>query len=286
MTNQQLPLPAYEDPPVSEVALSVQFQSLPTFNAVHGGLLWSRFRERFPGVEQHAPLEHTIERTGARSTSLKVAVTFVSGSDISPRLWMLNEGSTELIQVQADRFIRNWRRAGPSKVPYPRYQSHLRPAFLRDFAEFQSFVEVEGLAPIVFDQCEITYVNHIFANSVWRGPEELEKVFTGWSAEYRNRMRHEIEGVGIRTRQALKGASGEFLGRLLVEIDTGSVPDIEGVDSEGQRVLVMKLIARGHPFSSDLEGVMKFMDLGHAEIVSTFDRMTSEQMHAVWRKIQ
>lgn len=220
MTNKLQPLPACEDPPVSEVAISVQFEPLKAFNTVHGGLLWSRFRDRFPRVEQHAPLERTVERTGVRA-SQQLGLSFLSGPEMTPRLWMLNQDSTELIQIQTDRFIRNWRRAGAGKNQYPRYESHLRPEFLRDFDEFQAFIESEGMGKTVFDQCEITYVNQISANSVWHGPAEIEKAFVGWSAEYRSRMSHDLEGVGIRARHTLQDERGEFLGRLFVELDTG-----------------------------------------------------------------
>lgn len=285
MTNKLQPLPAYEDPPVSEVAISVQFEPLKGFNTVHGGLLWSRFRDRFPRVEQHAPLERTVERTGVRA-SQQLGLSFLSGPEMTPRLWMLNQDSTELIQIQTDRFIRNWRRTGAGKKQYPRYESHLRPEFLRDFDEFQAFIESEGMGKTIFDQCEITYVNQIRANSVWHGPAEIEKAFVGWSAEYRSRMSHALEGVGIRARHTLQDERGEFLGRLFVELDTGVTLNPAGVEGDGQQVLLLKLIARGRPLGSDLEGVMRFMDLGHREIVLAFDRLTTDQMHSIWRKTQ
>ena len=97
-----------------------------------------------------------------------------------PRLWLLNEESTELIQVQNDRFIKNWRKVG-EKDQYPHYEPVIKPAFQRDFAEFQSFLNEENLGAIKVNQCEVTYVNHIVSGEGWQTLGEIHRIFTFWN---------------------------------------------------------------------------------------------------------
>ena len=40
----------------------------------------------------------------------------------TPRLWLMNEEESRLLQLQQDRLVVNWRKL-PSDTPYPHYQS-------------------------------------------------------------------------------------------------------------------------------------------------------------------
>ena len=46
-------LPDFNKPPVTETILSLQFEPIAKMTAVHVGVLWQRFREQFPLVEEH-----------------------------------------------------------------------------------------------------------------------------------------------------------------------------------------------------------------------------------------
>lgn len=88
----------------------------------------------------------------------------------------MNEPGTEMIQLQVDRFIKNWRKAGHGDV-YPLYELVVKPSFNRDLKEFEEFVTAEGLGVIQMNQCEVTYVNHIVADDVWTDWPEAAKIF-------------------------------------------------------------------------------------------------------------
>src|SRR5258708_12433324 len=66
MTTRARPadLPDFERPPVTEVALSIQFARLPKVTNIHGGLLWSEFRADYPNYEEHPPLAPAFEIFG------------------------------------------------------------------------------------------------------------------------------------------------------------------------------------------------------------------------------
>ena len=54
----------------------------------------------------------------------------------APRFWFVNESGNELVQVQRDRFIRNWRKT-EGQPGYPSYDN-LREAFADDWDFSQS----------------------------------------------------------------------------------------------------------------------------------------------------
>jgi hypothetical protein len=55
----------FDSPPVTEVVLGVQFNSLERFLSPHLGLVWSEFKQEFPIVEEHPYLPPTFETFGA-----------------------------------------------------------------------------------------------------------------------------------------------------------------------------------------------------------------------------
>src|SRR5438046_8808907 len=96
-------LPDFRKPPVAETVLSLQFEPVAGLTTAHLGLLWNRFREELPLIEELPPLPPTSERFGP-PFGARVEVTFVQKPPV-PRLWFLNESKTELVQVQPDRLI-------------------------------------------------------------------------------------------------------------------------------------------------------------------------------------
>src|SRR5579864_3244884 len=129
MTSVKQPLPDFTSPPVGEVVLSVQFARISSLQAAHLGLLWERYRAEFPRTETHPPLP-TV-KDFSKPALAEAAVRFeLRQPQTVPRVWFLNSPGTELIQIQADRFVCNWRRVVPSDV-YPRYP-YVRDRFLRN----------------------------------------------------------------------------------------------------------------------------------------------------------
>ena len=81
------------------------------------------------------------------------------GGAMLPRLWMVNDNDTRLIQVQPDRLVVNWRKVGGDDV-YPRYEA-IREQFTAVVDKFSAFLAEQELDELRVNQCEITYINHI-----------------------------------------------------------------------------------------------------------------------------
>jgi uncharacterized protein (TIGR04255 family) len=173
-------LPDYGNPPVVEVVLSVQFDPLPALGLVQLGCLWKEFKERFPKTEEHPPLPTVIETFGARRDQ-RIETRFeMLDVPPAPRLWFLTEAGDELIQVQKDRFIHNWRKQGDGEgKEYPRYR-HVRDVFVRELNAFKDFLRREGLGQPVINQCEVTYFNHLESGKGWERHGQVQDVMSTW----------------------------------------------------------------------------------------------------------
>jgi uncharacterized protein (TIGR04255 family) len=273
-------LPKFIHPPVVEVALSVQFQPVLGFTAAHIGLIWNKFRDRFPSVEQHVPIASLIERKGVSNRQLAEQFIFSPEANLTPRLWMINKSSDQLLQIQGDRFIRNWRKYHAPEIKYPSYAEGIRPAFQADFKQFTDGLIQLGLPELNVEQCEVTYINHIHSNAVWSDPFQPGRVFKGWSEIFPTLTGLKPEGLDARVRHEMLDKDGNFVGRLHIEMGSA----LQTADKKP--LFVMQMVARGKPNGSNIEDVMSFMDKGHESIVRSFAELTTAAMHDVWGRTQ
>lgn len=266
-------LPCFDAPPVVETVLSVQFDKLPAMRSVHFGLFWQRVRDRFPHTEDHPALSTVLEQA-ADSSPQAVPLRFEIQETISlPRLWLLNSAGTEMVQIQNDRFIKNWRKADGVGDEYPHYEPVVKPAFERDYREFQSFLADEKLGSAMVNQCEVSYVNHIMAGEGWNSWDEIEKVFTIWKQPQIPSYPGKAEDFAFRARFPILDHDGKWIGRLHVDVQ----PALRS--SDNRPMYVMNLVARGM-----LGDGFDFFDVGRCVIVKSFKHLTTPSMHKVWRE--
>jgi len=271
-------LPEFDEPPVVEVAISLQFKTLESLRSPHFGLLWDAFRaDGYSRIEEHAELEPAFEEFEA-SPAPRVGIRVQTFDDAPPppRIWFLNEPLNELIQVQRDRLIVNWRRGAQSE-PYPRYVRIIK-RFRSALSSFTEFTTTLKLGDIVPTQCEITYVNHIPSGSGWSKHGELDRVVTTWENQYSDRYLGMPEDAGFQLRHRMTDESGKALGRLHVVVQSA----YRSVDHHP--IFVMNLTARGKPEPVDLNGVFRLFDHEHEWIVRGFTSITTKDMHKIWRR--
>ena len=135
-------LPQFDAQPVNEVVLDLQFSSLAGLSTPQLGLLWQEFRAQFPKVEEHPPLDRRMFALEPRPQP-SVSVRLQPLNTLGPRrVWFVSETGTELIQIQQDRFIFNWRKL--KNEAYPRYP-HVRESFSRALDTFRRFLAKEKI---------------------------------------------------------------------------------------------------------------------------------------------
>ena len=265
-------LPDFDNPPVNETALSIQFAPLEKFAIPYYGMYWARIRRDFGRFEIQPPLPNVTEQFGDSNRLPNFAVQFIAHPDV--RAWFLNESGTQLLQVQCDRFIHNWRQlTGEEK--YPRYPA-IKVTLQNEWVRFCEFLRSEELGTPQVNQCEVTYVNHIDYNKGWRDYSELNKVIASWSGNSSGTFLTAPEKVNMETHYLLPND----LGRLHIAV----APVIRARDL--REVLQITVTARGAPSDSTDKGVFHWLDLGREWVVKGFADFTSNSMHRIWgRKI-
>jgi uncharacterized protein (TIGR04255 family) len=271
LTSRPADLPDFENPPVVETVLSVQFEPIKGLHAAHLGLLWEDFRSAFPRSDERAPLDQIIEQF-PETPRLRVGFQLQASENIPiPRLCFINEQGNQMIQLQNDRFIKNWRKEGEGEE-YPHYDETIKPMFDLDFEVFTKFVIKNRLEPPAINQCEVTYVNHIVSGEGWESFRDFDKIFDFWSAP-RVDVPGSAEDLRVHARFVIPGDNREPIGRLHVDIQ----PAVR--ISDNKPMYVFHLTARGH-----VAGGYEFFDIGRRWIVKSFASLTTTRMHQIWRK--
>ncbi len=269
-------LPSFENPPLVEVVVGIQFEHLPLLTSARIGAFWSELGQEFSGTEDQPPLPPITERFGQPDIQ---PISFQVHSAYQPlRVWFVNEDRTKIIQVQPDRFLFNWRKADGANNEYPRF-SIIRETFLQQLERLIQYVENNNLGKVIPTYCEVSYVNHILPNQEWKRHADFENVFTVMRVENPPRAEVSLEQSGFSLVYTIKDAQEKAIGRLR----TVSYPAFDL--PEYKPIYKLDLIARGYPVDKkDINGVKAFLDIGHTEIVLNFDSVTSPEMHKIWRK--
>jgi hypothetical protein len=175
-----------------------------------------------------------------------------------------------MIQVQNDRFIKNWRKEGEGER-YPHYNDTIRPNFDRDYGIFLNFLEKYGLGTPHVNQCEVTYVNHLLAGQGWEHYGDLERIFTFWRSPGIFPP-GATEDLRLHARFVIPDGGGKPVGRLHFDLQ----PAVR--TSDNHPMYVLHLTARGQ-----VDSGIEFLDIGREWIVQTFKTLTTSSMHDVWR---
>lgn len=267
--------PAFQNPPVVEVAISVQFEELSALRNVHLGLLWNRYRDQYPRTEEHPPLPDIFERFEPERREVGITIETVDVPPV-PRLWLLNPDSRRLIQVQRSRFIHNWRgMEGPD--PYPHYPN-IRAQFVSAYEAFLAFLKDESIGFPAINQCEITYVNHIEAVGI-HGHGDPGVVLTMFKLGFSDNFLSTPEDGAMALRFRMHDDDGNDCGRLHIQLQPAFTI------AEKRPIFVLTLTARGKPKRDDFKAAMGFLDVGHEWIVRGFTSITTKEMHERWERV-
>ncbi len=268
-------LPEFDNPPVVEVAVSVQFEA-PVLGMPQIMQWWSQIHDQFPGFEQAAPIPHATESFDIPKAQQPQITFELLNTPPIHRIFLKSALDTELIQIQQDRLGYSWRKLKPLD-DYPRYVE-IRKNFQEQLTAFEQFLTKQHLKSIIPTLCEVTYVNHILGGEIWDGHSELHKVFPSVAPRLSDDFLPLPEEMRFALRYVIADAGSNPLGRLYVNVEPRFLP----VDMTP--ILLMRLTVRGAPQGSDQAGILKMLDLGHEWIVRGFTTLTSPEMHKVWRR--
>ena len=250
----------FKNPPINELVIGAYFDPpVIALRSEHIGLLWSRFRSEFPKVEQREPILVGIHRHASPEI-------MANEFPFMPRFWFVSEDETNLIQVQKNAFLLNWRKR---KAEYPHFSEHLKPCFDSYFAVFNEFLREDvGVSDLGIGACELTYIDVIDPCEYWQGPQDTSRLIPsfavpdcatapGVAPAFNCMYRYEIEPncqlqIAIRTAEATGDPNSP---RLILEFKTLGRP--------------------GSVAKSDLDA---WYDQAHDAIVARFLSMTDEHV--------
>ena len=265
------PLPKFDDPPVIETVLGVEFSGLDNWGVPHFGLLWNHMRDRFPKWDVKAPLDSRIEEFDRSVQRPGASVQILTEPEM--RCWFVDEDDRTLIQIQKDRFIYNWRKTEKGDK-YPHYEDSVRPAFELVWNEFNDFVNQEQLGNLNILQCEVTYINHLEIGNGWETTSDFGKVFTSLADPEEGEFLPLPETLYFNSAYQMPDKQG----RLHVSVR----PAVRNED--GIEVLQLTLTARVKPGESDFESLIHCLDLGREWVVRGFADLTTKRMHEIWKR--
>lgn len=251
-------LPSYKKPPLIEVVCGIVFKRIEQFKAPHLGLFWEKIRDEYPTCEHAPPLGLDAEPWDL--------------ANLLPRLWFVNQRDNELIQLQNDRFLYNWRKKHEDD-PYPRY-GIVAKAFKANLDIFQEFLKEEGLGMLNPTACELTYVNHILKGQGWESLAEINNVLPdlNWRSD-NGRFLPEPLSLGWQTTFALPDDKG----RLHVNLLQGQIDD--------RPVLRLDITARWLGVNESLDTIWGWFDVAHEWIVRGFTDLTSREIQStIWER--
>ena len=252
----------FTTPPVVEVACGIAFSLPSALSSAHVGLYWSTVTDKFQLAQDAPPLPLTVEQPQHEGpATVEVEVT-----NMPPlrRSWLINREGTNLLQVQEDRFLFNWKRT-EAQPDYPSYQNVIA-AFRTYWAGFRQFLLANSLGEPTVRQLEMTYFNVITGAST-------DFLIDHRRSKDADRFLPEPEAVNWRTQYVLP----ELVGRLHVAaLSTRNV-------ATGEKAIRLELTARGMPRDARSGPACDgWFDLAHEWITQGFADVTSPAMHADW----
>lgn len=269
-------LPDFRKPPLSEVVLSIQFGSLANLKGIHLGLFWKHVRKQYPDVSEQPIIQAAFETFGTPQVARPSFQFQTFLAPPVPRYWFEKSGKPDLLQIQQDRLIHNWRIADGS-VAYPRYEK-VRASLEREINLFAKWLAAEKLGEIRPNQCEVTYTNLIEFEESDRVHADLSRLTPLWTDTVTEQIPAQLEDIATNSRFVFS-EDDKPAGRIYVQFQ----PVFR--QSDLRPMIKLEITARGKPEGESIADALKFIDIEHSHVVRTFAAVTSEEMHKLWGRV-
>jgi uncharacterized protein (TIGR04255 family) len=265
-------LPDFDEPPLIEVAMSVQFTTPPNYRHIYAGEVRALFDDCFSEVQEQPYIPPVFEVFGGPIHAPNFQINFSTSAMLPVRYWFTHPGKAEIIQFQPDRFIHNWRKMDDRAPQYPRFDQ-IAASYIKDLERLDALYKSKGWGSIQPNQCELTYVNHMLL--VDGAGKPLSKTFYLKNVDMA--LGDEIAEFGIKAQAIMKNAEGKPAGRLFIDAMTTA-------DAGGRPLVVLTLVARGAPAQATISSAFDFLSSARDTIVTTFAQITTDAAHQLWKR--
>lgn len=243
----------YQNPPIDEIVFGIRFDTIKPLQSGHLGLLWQKFLPDFPKTEDNN------------------LIGLMSGEELGdpnkfplPRVWFIHKDENEIIQVQRNWFLHNWRKIRPDDE-YPGYEKVVKN-FENYLSRFQAFLGEEGLGNFVAKGYELTYIDLIPRKQGWENPKDLVKVFPNLlSGTRQSILLDNVIGINWQTILGLPNNSGQ------VAIAIRNAQRV----TDNQQLLQIEFKALSH---QPYQPMQAWFDEAHDAITQLFSNIVSEEI--------
>ncbi|WP_083001957.1 TIGR04255 family protein [Halomonas sp. GT] len=260
-------LPEFSNPPLDEVVIGVQFSALPGYSSVLAKDVWGLYKDDFPLIQEHPPIEPTFETFGGMGPQQSVQFRF-GPSQLNPRLWFISQDQNHLIQFQEDRFLLNWRKQANGNQ-YPRFEG-VSENFESNLLKLEALSFNGQKNALDINQAEVSYINFIQAEDYSKINSWIKTLdFSGIN----------VESMNINFTEVVNDINKKPVARLFHEL--------QPVVTKNGKVKAVRLILtyRGQPAGNSVAYAMNFIRQGREKIVNRFSEMTTKEAHKVWGEI-
>lgn len=263
MENSDLILPEFNNPPVIEVYCRIIFEKLTKLKGAHIGLFWPTVKSEFPDSDVKPNLAPNIEKYGidfyAGQESLLLEIPPL------PRTWFVSKDKREVLQIQQDQLINNWRKI-ETEDEYPRYKNIIGK-FEEHLSNFSKFLSQNDLGSLAPQQYELTYINHISSLNGWNLGTPIEVIFPELKFSENKEILSQCETFNLLNTYLLPDEEG----RLYSTIRTIKHPNHE------EPIIQFQLMVRGIGKKKSLETMRSWFDQAHIWIVKGFTDLTNKE---------
>ncbi len=257
----------FENPPITELVVSLFHLPIPEFKAQHIGIYWDRIREKYPLCEQQGVVVNPSDAQPLMEAPGEVFPL--------PRFWFFSDHHPTLIQVQRNAFMLNWRRLSSSTPSeYPHYETVIKD-FWREIEDYKAFIQEfigRELDPI--QRCELTYVNVITPNEVFANQGQLMNMLPPVTSFY-DIQTDDRQFAGLNAT-----ATYRVNPSLLLDLAIRS-----GRRADTMELAVgLELKAYGVPSDLSLDGARAWYDSAHDATYKLFFDATAKQVQeTIWK---
>lgn len=263
----------FEAPPVVEVVCAVSFGTPRPLKTALIGAYGLQIESRYPSSEDTAPLPPLAAlgpSLGGQPLLLQQLPVLMAMPPLR-RTWFASKDNRDLIQVQDEMFVFNWRRTpGDEYVTF----EPVMAKFDQEWGIFRDFLATNGLGDISYQQFEMVYVNRIDHDSGLN--------LTGLSGVLVDHTRDATRDRFLPEPQFLFWQMGY------------PMPDRAGVlqlvaqimpSANGEPYMRLDVAARGIGADRTEQGRRDWFELAHTWITHGFADATSPTLHEAWKRI-
>lgn len=252
----------FDKPPVIETSLGFIFNKIVGWNVLHFGALWEHFKNKYPHTEFPPPIIAT-------PPAPPLTVQWSPSESIIPLRALFTDASrSQLVQVQNEFFLHNWRKT--DETPDYEHYDRILPLFREDWSVYLAFLAERKLARPTIIRSEMSYFNHIVRGQDFETYEDLPKVFRNWRGFEKNPVFNGLEFVAFHIVQPVG------VGKIQIVVS----PGVRTAD--GKEILQVNLTASVVPSGSADDSIFLALSECHQIALRSFDGFFTDEMLSKW----